>query len=238
MSGLILPSYATGFAQGMLSDIPWAWEGLIGAWSPSLGATGKQLLDWSGKDNHATLFVDTHLVPGPGGPVLKFDGVADFAWIEDSPTLGPTEGVTIQITLNQTSGTVSMPICRKYDNWALFIVSWSDVRVFMDTTSGTKTLIVDLSSYVADGEWHTFTMTYDRKYIRLYLDGIERGSLAETEPLIYRGGGTLFPLYFGTRVNDKWWFNGQISDVLIYNRALLPIQTKELHERQKQLVNV
>jgi len=44
-----LPSFQQGFARcAAESACPELWQGLVGAWAPSLGATGERLLDWSG----------------------------------------------------------------------------------------------------------------------------------------------------------------------------------------------
>ena len=65
-------------------------QGLVGAWCPSLGATGYTLLDRSGYGNHGTLTnmdAGTDWVGGPRGPVLDFDGVNDFIEVPNSSYL-------------------------------------------------------------------------------------------------------------------------------------------------------
>jgi hypothetical protein len=44
-----LPSFREGFARcAAESACPELWRGLVGAWAPSLGVTGRTILDWSG----------------------------------------------------------------------------------------------------------------------------------------------------------------------------------------------
>ena len=69
----VRPSYATGFAQwpGM-SEYPGLWNGLVGAWDASLGATGNRVFDLSG-NNHPGTFVNSPIwVPGESGPAIDF----------------------------------------------------------------------------------------------------------------------------------------------------------------------
>lgn len=56
-------------------------QGLVGAWCPSLGASGYQLIDRSGYGNHGTLTnMDprTDWVPSGGKLALDFDGTNDY----------------------------------------------------------------------------------------------------------------------------------------------------------------
>ena len=56
MSGLLIPSYAQGFARNAAeSENPGLWKGLVCKWAPSLGVTGLTLRDQSGHHNHGTL---------------------------------------------------------------------------------------------------------------------------------------------------------------------------------------
>jgi hypothetical protein len=55
-------------------------EGLVGAWCPSLGATGYRLIDRSGYGNHGTLtnMTNDDWVVSGGAGALDFDGVNDL----------------------------------------------------------------------------------------------------------------------------------------------------------------
>ena len=87
---LITPSYAQGFARSQGdAQHPGLWRGLVGAWVPSLGASGATLYDVSGFNRHGTL-VNIPISTGwiPGG--LYFDGVNDFVNCGTSPAGGLT----------------------------------------------------------------------------------------------------------------------------------------------------
>ena len=54
-------------------------RGLVGAWCPSLGATGFRLLDRSGRNNHGTLtnMASTAWTTSGGKGALDFDNTDD-----------------------------------------------------------------------------------------------------------------------------------------------------------------
>jgi len=53
---LLKPSYATRYAKNASQSAhPNLWDGLVGAWMPSLGVTGETLRDVSGNGNNGTL---------------------------------------------------------------------------------------------------------------------------------------------------------------------------------------
>jgi hypothetical protein len=78
MGHVVTPSYRSGFyspRRGGVTKYPSLWRGCIGAWCPSLGATGGRLFDQSLYQNHGTLTsmdAATDWVPSAGKMVLDF----------------------------------------------------------------------------------------------------------------------------------------------------------------------
>jgi hypothetical protein len=84
-----------------------------------------------------------------------------------------------------------------------------------------------------DGNWHQAVGTYDGSRIRLYLDGVEVGSLGVTN-VVATGPGYLragyldlarFYAVFGTNFDGRqvplsYYFPGSIDEVALHNRAL------------------
>ena len=84
------PSWKGGFAKcASESSTPNLWHGLIGAWSPSLGITGTNLLDISGRSNHGTLESTSPSIwtLNQGNMSLSFDGVDDLVRIPHNNSL-------------------------------------------------------------------------------------------------------------------------------------------------------
>ena len=237
MSGIALPSYAAGFAGRGLNDIPWAWDGLVGAWEPSLGASGKILHDISGNGNHGTLMGDAHSVAGKHGTALIFNAT-DYV----SPPLPftPWNGQTFSVVFNFSTNSVAtlqwvISLTVSGSNEILRAAIVGSAITFVGGSSATNVNIT--GSTIASNVWYhcVYTFNFNQSLACLYLDGVLDGSdQAVTDP-----GSTLG----GVRFGGPFWsvsdgLKGQIDHVLIYDRALLPIQAKELYERRKQLVNV
>lgn len=77
----VKPSFRTGFAQYLgMSEYPQLWKNLEGAWDMSLGATGRQLLDFSGNGNTGTIsgatwqsnFLGSSLLFSAGTNIITF----------------------------------------------------------------------------------------------------------------------------------------------------------------------
>jgi len=73
-------------------------DGLIGCWSPSLGASGYRLMDCTRYGNYGTLTnmdagTDWVAIP-PRGMALDFDGTDDYVDFGTKPNLGAATGVT------------------------------------------------------------------------------------------------------------------------------------------------
>ena len=80
--------------------------------------------------------------------------------------------------------------------------------------------LISLNSY-NDGLWHHFVGIYDGAYMRIYIDGEEKRIFARTEKIKDSsswniGGATRF-------------FNGQIDEVMLYNRALSANEVKGIY---------
>jgi hypothetical protein len=71
---------------------------------------------------------------------------------------------------------------------------------------------------VNDGQWHHVAGTYDGSVARLYVDGVDDGSVLTSGAI----GKNVYGVYIGAnaqRTGREW--NGLIDDVRIYSRALL-----------------
>src|ERR1041385_4039347 len=67
-------------------------------------------------------------------------------------------------------------------------------------------------------------MTYDGSYLRLYVNGVEDGSLAVSGSLIT----TTQPLLIGGSVPGPWNFPGRVDELALYNRALSSAEIKDI----------
>lgn len=92
-----------------------------------------------------------------------------------------------------------------------FINAGQDYLFRAETPSDTAGAIAD---HLIDNNWHYLVMTYDRKTLRLYIDG----GLKASTPYNAAIGSNPFPLLIGDG------FRGIIDEVAIYNRVLSPAE--------------
>jgi len=173
---LIRPSYSGGFASPERGSLayPRLWNRIVGAWCPSLGATGLTVRDHSGRGNHGTL-TNMSLSSAWASPAgLTLDGTDDE--------------INIGRPLNTAVGTVS--------RWFRTTDTSAHTRLFTDTAGyfyvdlqssgsvratlydvGYKRVAVSATD-VTDGLWHLVVMRWDSTNMTLQVDGDALGSVA------------------------------------------------------------
>ncbi len=231
------PTWSTGFARGPAeSERPDRWDGLVGAWMPTFGPTGLSLQDVSGNANHgvltnmdpATDWVGTEKGWGLDFNKLSFQNV-DFGQFDfrNLPEL------TIVCWANyDSSGSAEHVLVANWTvNTAATIIrlepSNDTVELFAHTQAGTKTAV---SAAFPVGVWNQFCLVFDQASLRCYINGLISGTPTATESPMH---GTISPVNlwaggdpFG---GGRDFLNGQIAQVLIYNRALSASEIQDLY---------
>ena len=238
---LLKPSYASGYAKNASQSAhPNLWDGLVGAWMPSLGVTGETLRDVSGNGNHGTLtFMDaaTDWVATSKGLALDFDGVDDYVELSNG-ILDPNQDFTVstfvrvkdassyKTIISNSTYTGSLQIRIENNNQVRIIDSYqADVSTFSNFTASINT-------------WYGIVVNRSSDVYRLYVDGEFKSSFSSSN--VY----STQPKTIGTNYNNTERFNGDISNVSAYNRALSPSEIKQLYVdslapfRRKQRVSV
>ncbi len=91
-----------------------------------------------------------------------------------------------------------------------------------------------VAAQVADGRWRHCAATFDGKFMRVYLDGKEIGSLERTGPLSLQPGA---PGFIGSCGGESEHFQGALDDLRIYAAALTPEDVAFLHESGQESLN-
>jgi hypothetical protein len=235
------PSYQAGYARNASeSENPQLWDGLVGAWMPSLGVTGETLRDVSGNGNHGTLTnmdAATDWVATSKGLALDFDGVDDYVELSNG-ILDPNQDFTVstfvrvkdassyKTIISNSTYTGSLQIRIENNNQVRIIDSYqADVSTFSNFTASVNT-------------WYGIVVSRSSDVYRLYVDGEFKSSFSSSN--VY----STQPKTIGTNYNNTERFNGDISNVSAYNRALSPSEIKHLYIdslapfRKKQRVSV
>jgi len=169
--------------------------------------------DSSGNARHGTPVGNPAFVAGQIGQAVNFDGTGDYIEFDDSGLPEGNAPRTMSVWVKPEGGgtrsalewgsdasTQRCAVLVQPNNGIKFCGKWADVQ-----SNGS----------VANGEWHYISETYDGTTMRIYIDGVldkEQAVAINTVPNVGRIG-----------INIKTtgeFFNGDIDEVRIYDRAL------------------
>jgi hypothetical protein len=203
-------------------------DGIVGCWSPSLGASGYRLLDRSGRGNHGTLTnmdAGTDWVGTSAGLSLDFDGTNDRVVTALSV---PTSRMSFSGWGRlRTYNSLNRRICGDADS-----VGGSKGTDFIFGSSqyywvlrGGTAADVSITTTVPLATWVHFCCSLGDAP-RMYING----SLAAT------GTGTTFAANsgqwkIGSDDGDASSFDGQIGECCVWSRALTAAEIYDLYRR-------
>jgi len=171
--------------------------------------------DISGNANHGTN--SGAIIIGESG---YFDGTNDYINCGNDSKLRPTTALTVSFWA-KVNATKSDQFFVAYGNTGYlgwnFILSGTTLG--MRVGNGTAATVPQTTLSPATDTWYHIMGTYDNATVRLYVNGIYKSNAGLTGPINYTG---LTACYIGNAegLNSIRYFNGQISDVQIYNRVL------------------
>jgi hypothetical protein len=193
-------------------------SGLVAAYSFNQGS-GMVLTDVSGRGNNGTITGATWAT-GRNGGALNFNGTNNVVTVPDSASLDLTTGLTIEAWVNATvapSGWRGIVSKETTNNVVYFLhaSTQSGNRPGTGGLFGTVERVLSGGTRLTANTWVHLAATYDGATQRLFVNGVQVASRAQTGSLTVsagalRIGGNLFAEYF----------RGRIDDVRIYNRAL------------------
>ena len=141
-------------------------------------------------------------------------------WVQSSVT---DVGITVMGTANVGSDT--MITIHLNDGWPVG-VSAGIIGVFLrDEDSSSLGGKVNINTGITDGNWHHLTVNVDgpNNLIEVYLDGVLQTFTYAYQNTPDNTANFEFPLYIGaenSRGTSRYFFDGKIDEVRIYNRAL------------------
>lgn len=176
---------------------------------------------------------------GPlGTPALLFSGTADGLTVPNAPEMNPTSAITVAAWVNANGWEGNRPIVQKggrnnqYRLYANGQITWD--------IGGVGTVQAPLPS---TGQWHLLAATYDGAMMELYIDG----KLVASQDAFGSIPTSVDPLSISSRAFGRagggapqgnrprpapTGFDGKISNVSIYNVALLPAHIRDLARTQ------
>lgn len=175
----------------------------------SYPGSGTTWTDLSGNGNTGTL-VNGPTYSSANSGAIVFDGVNDIVSIGDVATLR-----TLLITITcffKTNSTSAYQVFYSKSNGSIGLYGGLYLgKLFIQSDS----VWTESGNVIPDLNWHYAALTYDGTQAKTYLDAV----LGQTKTI---GPATILtaPAYISTYNGTSAPFNGLISSVTIYNRAL------------------
>jgi len=225
------PSYKADYAKSAdESASPHLWNGLVGAWMPSLGVTGDTLRDVSGNGNHGTLTnMDpaTDWVTSEKGLALDFDKTNDIVIVNDPNGFfrrSGTDDLSVACWIYPTISGGYQDILGNRSSTYNF-----NYILYKHTTGSTIQLhgnTQNKSSYVApSNKWTHIVATVRKNIYTLYANGeIVQGPMSYSYWVANPTHLCLGAFYLNSEP-----YGGRLTDTSIYFRALSPQEIQELY---------
>ncbi len=233
------PSYGTGYARNAQESAwPQLWDGLVGAWVPSLGNTGGRLLDRSGRGNHGTISSATWTMT-PRGTMLDYDETNDYVTL---PALAFTTALSVVALVymdeesDSTAGIVTKYVGQDENerSWGL-VAQTSGIPAVALSSDGTLQAANNTAATtdIRSG-WHHLAFTYRAgDATTIYVDGEQEGTNGTTPASLHQSSkAVLLGLQHydaGDSNYETALFNGRIGSVALYSRVLTPSEIQHLY---------
>jgi hypothetical protein len=251
---LLKPSYATGYAKNASQSAhPNLWDGLVGAWMPSMGDCGYDLNDLSGRGNHAEL--DGRSSPAPlkvidGSRQIVLDPGAGYFRVNNVKDFSPKE-LTYCYWVTQS---ILAGLYSPGGVWRTGRISWvsqhgSGYPQFYHSNDGSTSSGLTSSVNLIKNKLTFVAMRYGKGSKSIWQNGVRTalatgagvsGDLFDSQTEFCIGD---FLFYDSSTPIGRYW-QGGISAQMVYNRALSPQEIKQLYVdslapfRRKQRVSV
>ena len=160
---------------------------------------------------------------------IVFDGSNDYVDLGDVLDISSNFTLSVWFKGNASQqtfvGIISKDASGNFGNYGMYGDSNSNyVRFGFYDTGGTQREVSDSSySDIKSGNWVNYIGTYDSSELKLYRNGVGISSASvNTTPQTNNNSLTI-----GTRIVNSFEFNGNISSVQIYNRALSATEVEQ-----------
>ena len=165
------------------------------------------------------------MVAGRFGAALGFDGVNDWVTVGDASSLDLTNGMTVEAWVRPSAlGGWRTVVFKERSGGVVY-------GLYADQAGGRplgQVFFGGERSAVGSGSlpltvWSHLAATFDGVVVRLFVNGVQVGSLAASGSMAASTG----PLRIGG--NSVWgeWFAGVIDEVRVYDRALSPAEIQQ-----------
>jgi hypothetical protein len=214
------PAPGGGTSNAQTFTITNAVSGLVAAYSFNAGS-GTTVADASGNGNTGTITGATWTTAGRFGSALSFNGSSNMVTVNDANSLDLTTGMTLTAWVYPTvapSGWRTIVAKERSGGVVYFLHagSTSNNRPATGVYISNAERQLFGGSRLSANTWTHLAATYDGTTQRLYVNGVQVSSRAQTGTI----QTSTNPLRIGGNSPYGEFFQGRIDEVHIYNRAL------------------
>ena len=197
---------------------------------------GTKVVDISGMDFHGKVHGASWIEEGASVGAMSFDGEDDYVEIDDSDSLNITNEITLSSWINPCHLSGSQFIVAKWQyrniNCSYGCRLDNENLRFCLAKGHNKTVKTFTDLQVIANTWNHIVVTYDGNVMKGYVNSIPSsqtesfaGPINSTSEPVAIGYN---PNYSGTGVGGHY-FNGQIDEVALFNRALSELEVGQLY---------
>jgi hypothetical protein len=219
---------AANIRENMFKSLEGNESGLV-AYYPFDHSSGTTLNDASLNSNDGTLtnmsgneWVTSGAFAGPRND-LDFDGDNDYVDCGNNSSLNVTDAITIESWIYYRGGESYPRIIEKYPAPSIHIHTSNDLLGWHGEVGGVDRDFRFPNSTIPRNKWTHIAVTYDGSYIRSYINGDLRYSEPQTGALTT----TTAPLLIGNNSATDRTFDGEISELRIWNDARTPTEIRD-----------
>lgn len=208
----------------------------------SWSGASNEVIDYSGNGNHGT--AQGGATTAAGGMFHRageFDGVADatdqYIVVSDADSLDITNAITIAAWVysdslldpNDNNSIIEKrnPSSARPSSYGLLVREATGKLAFQSGTAGSWLIDQESTIGIAAGAWYHVAVTYDRSYVKFYIDGKPAGVFAETDALTVNS----YVLTIGRTGNDFYHWDGKIDEIAIWSEALTATDIQNIYKR-------
>jgi hypothetical protein len=191
---------------------------------------GTTVTDSSGNSNNGTLNGTTWSTSGKYGNALSFNGSSALVSIIDSASLNLTTGMTLEAWVNpSTTSAAWRDIIYKGSNDIYYLEGSSPQGQAPAMGASFSTNPLYATAALAANTWSHLAATYDGATLRLYVNGVQVASRAQTGAIqtstgvLTIGGDPLYGQYFAGRIDEVRIYNNALSSAAIQADMNTPV---------------
>lgn len=183
-------------------------------------------------NNNASLVNSPTWNAGRNGSTLKLNGSSQYASIPDSPliqSIASNRKITQSIWIKWNASTESYnQFFGKYSSTTLngfvfYLKSNQQIAWYLNNSAG---FIDGGGSTIPFGKLTLLTATYDGSTAKIYINGVLNQSASMNVTI---GGDTIAVTIGHDQYGSGRYFNGEVSDARLYNRALSAAEVQDIY---------